>query len=115
VSQNGTNDFHGSAIFKYNTPEWNAFNKYPNDFGRGRTERVERLFRQFGGSLGGPLYLPHFGEGGPVGHSGKDKRFFFVSYEGLRENSSTPVTTYVETAQFRQSVISARPGGISAA
>ena len=115
VSQNGTNDFHGSAIFKYNTPEWNAFNKYPNDFGRGRTERVERLFRQFGGSLGGPLYLPHFGEGGPVVHSGKDKRFFFVSYEGLRENSSTPVTTYVETAQFRQSVISARPGGISAA
>jgi hypothetical protein len=74
VSQNGTNDFHGSAIFKYNTPEWNAFNKYPNDFGRGRTERVERLFRQFGGSLGGPLYLPHFGEGGPVGHSVKTRQ-----------------------------------------
>ena len=115
VSQNGTNDFHGSAIFKYNTPEWNAFNKYPNDFGRGRTERVERLFRQFGGSVGGPLHLPHFGEGGPVIHKGNDKRFFFLSYEGLRENSSTPVTTYVETPQFRQSVISGRPGGISAA
>ena len=115
VSQSGSNDFHGSAIFKYNTPEWNAFNKYPNDFGRGRTERVERLFRQFGGSLGGPLFLPHFGEGGPVVYSGRNRSFFFVSYEGLRENSSTPVTTYVETAQFRQSVISGRPGGISSA
>ena len=115
VSQNGTNDFHGSAIFKYNTPKWNAFNKYPNDFGRGRTERVERLFRQFGGSIGGPLYLPHFGEGGPVVYSGKDRAFFFVSYEGLRENSTGNTTGYVETAQYRQSIISARPGGITAA
>lgn len=115
VSQSGSNDFHGSAIFKYTTPKWNAFNKYPNDFGRGRTERVERLFRQFGGSLGGPLFLPHFGEGGPVVHGGRNRSFFFISFEGLRENSSTPVTTYVETAQFRQSVITGRPGGVSSA
>src|SRR4051794_10940777 len=61
VSQNGTNDFHGSAFLKYNSPKLNAFNKYPNDFGRGRTERVDRFYRQFGGSLGGPVYLPRFG------------------------------------------------------
>ena len=42
VSQNGTNDFHGSAFIKYNSPKLNAFNKYPNEFGRGRVERVER-------------------------------------------------------------------------
>jgi len=114
VSQNGTNDFHGSAIFKYDTPEWNAFNKFPRNIGPG-PQRVERLFRQFGGSVGGPLYLPRFGEGGPAVLSGKDRRFFFFSYEGLRENSSTPVVSYVETPQFRQSVIAARPGGISAA
>ena len=71
VSQNGTNDFHGSAFLKYNSPKLNAFNKYPNDFGRGRVERVERFFRQFGGSVGGPLYLPRFGEGGPAVYSGK--------------------------------------------
>ncbi len=114
VSQNGTNDFHGSAFFKYNSPKLNAFNKYPNDFGRGRTERVERFFRQFGGSIGGPLYLPRFGEGGPAVYSGKDRAFFFFSYEGLRENTTTPSTTYVETPQFRQSIINARPGGITA-
>ena len=82
VSQNGTNDFHGSAFLKYNSPKLNAFNKYPNDFGRGRTERVERFFRQFGGSVGGPLFLPHFGEGGPTVYSGENRAFFFFSYEG---------------------------------
>ena len=79
VSQNGTNDFHGSAFFKYDSPKLNAFNKYPNDFGRGQTERVERLFRQFGGRIGGPLYLPRFGEGGPAVYSGKDRAFFSFS------------------------------------
>lgn len=115
VSQNGTNDFHGSAFLKYNSPKLNAFNKYPNDFGRGRVERVERFFRQFGGSLGGPIILPNFGEGGPSVYSGKDRAFFFVSYEGLRENSTTPSIGYVETPQFRQAIINARPGGIGAA
>lgn len=115
VSQNGTNDFHGSAFFKYNSPKLNAFNKYPNNFGHGTTERVERLYRQFGGSIGGPLYWPHFGEGGPIGYSGKNRAFFFFSYEGLRENSTTPVVGYVETPQFRQQIIAARPGGVTAA
>lgn len=115
VSQNGTNDFHGTAFLKYNSPKLNAFNKYPNDFGRGNVERVERFFRQFGGSLGGPLFLPRFGEGGPSVYSGRDRAFFFFSYEGLRENTTTPSISYVETPQFRQAVINARPGGITAA
>ena len=115
VSQNGTNDFHGSAFFKYNSPKLNAFNKYRNDFGRGVTERVERLFRQFGGSLGGPLFLPRFGEGGPAVYSGRNRAFFFLSYEALRESSTNPQVQYVETPQFRQAVIAARPGGVTAA
>lgn len=115
VSQNGTNEFHGSAFLKYNSPKLNAFNKYPNDFGRGRLERVERFFRQFGGSVGGPLYFPRFGEGGPSTYSGKDRLFFFFSYEALRENTTSLSTGYVETPQFRQSVIAGRPGGITAA
>jgi len=114
VSQNGTNDFHGSAFLKYNSPKLNAFNKYPNDFGRGRTERVERFFRQFGGSVGGPLYLPRFGEGGPAVYSGKNRAFFFFSYEGLRETTSSLSTGYVETPQFRQAVLSSRSGVTSA-
>ena len=115
VSQNGTNDFHGTAFFKYDSPKLNAFNKYPNDFGRGFTERVERFFRQFGGSIGGPIVLPHFGEGGPVVYSGRNRAWFFFSYESLRENSTTPTVQYVETPQFRQAVLAARPGGVTAA
>jgi outer membrane receptor protein involved in Fe transport len=114
VSQNGTNDFHGSAFLKYDSPKFNAFNKYPNDFGRGTVERVERHFRQFGGSLGGPLYLPRFAEGGPSTMGGKNKSFFFLSYEGLRENSTNSSVQYVETTQFRESIISLRPGGVTA-
>jgi hypothetical protein len=114
VSENGTNNFHGSAFIKYNSPKLNAFNKYPNDFGRGITERVDRLFRQFGGSVGGPLYWPHFGEGGPTVYSGKNRAFFFFSYEGLRENTNTLATGYVETPQFRQAVLSSRSGITSA-
>jgi len=114
VSQNGSNDFHGSAFLKYNSPKLNAFNRYPNDFGRGSTERVNRLFRQFGGSLGGPLYLPRFGEGGRSTFGGKNKSFFFVSYEGLRETSSNTSPQYVETAQYRQGIINARPNGLTA-
>ena len=115
VSQNGTNDFHGSAFIKYNSPKLNAFNKYPNDFGRGRVERVERFFRQFGGSIGGPLFLPRFGEGGPAVYGGRNRLFFFFSYEGLRENTTTPSIRYVETPQFTQVVTAGRPGGITAA
>lgn len=115
VSQNGTNYFHGSAFFKYDSPKLNAFNKYPNDFGRGFTERVERFFRQYGGSIGGPLYLPRFGEGGPAVYSGKNRAFFFFSYEALSDSSTIPSTQYVETPQFRQAVIASRPGGITAA
>ena len=47
VSQNGTNVFHGSAFIKYDSPKLNAFNKYPNDFGRGR----RRESRASSGSL----------------------------------------------------------------
>jgi hypothetical protein len=113
VSQNGTNDFHGSTFFKYNSPKLNAFNKYggPNN---AAPARVNDYIRQFGGSLGGPLPLPRFGEGGRAVAGGKDKSFFFFSYEGLRNSSNNLGTAYVETAQFRQQVLQLRPGGVSA-
>ena len=113
TSQNGTNQFHGSAVFKYNDPALNAFNRYngPNNAPR---VRVENRFRQFAGSLGGPLYLPRFGEGGPAFISGKDRLFFFVSYEGLRNRNTTFGTAFVETPQFRQLVQQVRPNSLAA-
>jgi len=99
VSQNGTNQFHGSGVFKYNDPIFNAFNEYGGPNGAPPV-RVEQLLRQFATSLGGPIV--------------KNKLFFFFSYEGLRQGNTSFSTSYVETPQYRQQVIAARPGSIIA-
>jgi hypothetical protein len=76
--------------------------------------RVERRFRQFGGSLGGPIYLPRFGEGGPAYWSGQNRVFFFFSYEGLREKTNNTFNTYVETPQYRAALLQLRANSVSA-
>ncbi len=98
VSQNGTNEFHGSLFLKYNEPGLNAFNKYdgPNQ----PRQRVEQKFRQFGGSIGGPIV--------------KNKLFFFFSYEGLRNNTNRSRVAFVETPEFRQLVTARRPNSLAA-
>ncbi|HKF57764.1 MAG TPA: TonB-dependent receptor [Blastocatellia bacterium] len=104
VSQNGTNQFHGSGVFKYNDPKFNAFNKYGGISGDPTKSappvRVEDLFRQFAGSVGGPII--------------KNKLFFFFSYEGLRNNSTGFRDAFIETSAYRQLVIAQRPGSITA-
>src|SRR5688572_14284316 len=111
VSQGGANDVHGSAFFKYNSPKLNAFNKFngPN----APPARVQDYIRQFGGSIGGPLYFPRFGEGGPATIGGRNSSFFFFSYEGLRNNNSTIGRGFVETSEFRQLVQQLRPGSVT--
>ena len=49
---------------------------------------------QFGMNIGGPLNLPHFGEGGsPFSYKGRNKTFFFFSYEGLRQRQGLTLPT----------------------
>jgi hypothetical protein len=100
VSKSGTDQFHGSGFFKYQDPNWNAFNKYHGPSGA-LPSRVNNKFRQFGTSIGGPVR--------------KDKLFFFFSYEGLRSNNlDISSGTWVETADFRQRVASLRQGSVAA-
>jgi hypothetical protein len=113
VSQNGTNDFHGSLFLKNNSAGLNAFNKYGGPGGAAPT-RVNQHLNQFGGSIGGPMILPRFGEGGRSTWNGTNKAFFFFSYEGLRSNNTDTVNSWIETPQFRQAVIAARPNSIAA-
>ena len=88
VTKNGTNDFHGNVRFFYRPTVLSAARFFDqnepgdrprpgtiNDFRR-RFERKEGGF-----NIGGPIYLPRFGEGGPALHSGKDKSFFFFDWE----------------------------------
>jgi hypothetical protein len=98
VSQNGTNTFHGSGVFHYDDPSFNAYNKY-GGYNLPPT-RVNQLYRQFGMSIGGPVL--------------KNRLFFFFSYEGIRNNSVNYVNQWIETPQYRQAVIAARPGSIAA-
>jgi hypothetical protein len=117
VSQNGTNNFHGSAFFKYNNPGLNAYNTLGTTVGAsgfGAPERVENRFRTFGGSIGGPVYLPRFGEGGPAYISGKNRLFFFFSFEGLREDATTFSNQYTETPEFRQLIFAQRANSVTA-
>ena len=103
VTQNGTNDFHGSAFFKYNTPAWNAFNKgftIPGTTRGVAPTRVENRDKTFGGSLGGPIV--------------KDKLFFFFAYEGLRNSGNDFFEGFVDTPEFRQLIRTARPNSIAA-
>ena len=114
VSQNGTNDFHGSLFLKNNSPGLNAFNKY-GGFNKAPPVKVKTHLNQFGGSFGGPLPLPDLRHD-PTGtfHLGKDKAFFFFSYEGLRSNTSDTVNSFVETPNYRTLVQQIRPGSIAA-
>ena len=114
VSQNGTNAFHGSLFLKNNSPGLNAFNKY-GGFNNAPAQRVNQHLNQFGGSIGGPLPIPRFGEGRPPAFGlAKNKAFFFFSYEGLRSNNTDTVNAFVETPEFRQLVQTTRPGSIAA-
>ncbi|MCU1307210.1 MAG: Cna domain protein [Acidobacteriaceae bacterium] len=99
VSQNGTNNLHGSAIFKYNSPGLNAFNKF-GEVTDPTPVRVNNRFRQYGGGVGGPII--------------KDKLFFFFSYEGFRNKSSDTFSEWVETPEYRQLIASTRSGGKTA-
>lgn len=98
VSQTGTNDFHGSAVFKRNTPGLNAHQRWGGPFGR-QPQRVEQILSQWAGSIGGPIV--------------KNKLFFFFSYETVRRSRNTLQTHWVETPQLVSLVKSLRPNSIA--
>ncbi len=83
VTKGGGNEFHGSTFFHYQDAK--ALNALTNiERARGQKENDTNLYKVFGGTIGGPVYFPKFGEGGPVIFSGKDRLFFFFAYQGIR-------------------------------
>jgi hypothetical protein len=85
ASKAGTRAFHGSAFeFVQNDllQPRNPLGALDKD---GKRSKNKLRFNQFGGTIGGPLWLPRFGEGGPSFI--KDRTFFFFSYEGKRQNA----------------------------
>ncbi|HWX54752.1 MAG TPA: TonB-dependent receptor [Verrucomicrobiae bacterium] len=89
VTKSGTNQFHGDVFeFLRNSA---LDTRSPFDPSNVPPFRLN----QFGGSVGGAIV--------------KDKSFFFVSYEGLRQRLSTTNTSFVPSAAVRSQVLATSP------
>jgi len=82
VTKSGSNEFHGSGYLYHRHEGLNANNWVNNREG---LPRQFFRFNNFGYTIGGPVYMPHFGEGGPKIWSGKNKLYFFVTQEFQRQ------------------------------
>ena len=97
-TRSGTNEWHGGAFYEGRN----------NGFGvaRSRQQYTAPPFliqNQFGANFGGPVRLPHY--------NGKNRTFFFVSWEGTRVRQGTEVTGTVPTMAMRQGNFSGLTGG----
>lgn len=102
VTRGGTNEFHGSLYEFVRNDAFDARNAFlttPNPL-TGKFKQLLR-FNQYGGSLGGPVYLPRFGEGGPAFYNGKDKTFFYFGFEQWKHRQSNISRATVPTAAER--------------
>lgn len=83
VTNSGGNDFHGSAFEFFRNKDLNALDNLQKLSGLTRETNPRLDQNRFGFNIGGPLYLPRFGEGGPFTYpwSGKNRLFFFFQFE----------------------------------
>jgi hypothetical protein len=106
VTKSGTNEFHGN-LREYNRTAYTAANSFfgnragTNALGQPVQPRPQLTRNQYGGSIGGPLYHPLFGEGGPSWGSGKDKLFFFFDYESRWDAAGVSYLRTVPLQHFR--------------
>lgn len=105
VSRSGTNGFHGSA-FDYLRNNFFDANDWFNDlYGKPATALRQN---DFGGTLGGPVWLPKL-------YNGKDRTFFFASYEALRLTLPTAANIqYVPDTFMRQQAVPSMQGILNA-
>jgi hypothetical protein len=75
TTKSGGNKVHGS-LFEYLQND--ALDADPYGF----SGKAPKHFNTFGGSLGGPVIIPHL-------YSGRDRTFFFLDYEGNRRSTAT--------------------------
>ena len=91
----GTSDYHG-AVFAFNRNNKVA----SRPFFSNEAPFLNR--NQIGGKIGGPMPLPHFGEGGPV--TWRDKGFFFANYEAFRQRQKSAALKTILTPSARSGV-----------
>lgn len=106
----GTNDFHGNLFEYYQTPRFHA-NEW--EFNKQRIAKRQFVQHIYGGSIGGPIFNPGFGEGTPYGLL-KDKAFFFVNLQMLRASETRLQTVSVYSPLARAGIYRYVQGGRNA-
>ncbi|MGB8988191.1 MAG: carboxypeptidase-like regulatory domain-containing protein [Candidatus Sulfotelmatobacter sp.] len=98
TTKSGTSHYHGS-LFEYFQND--ALDGDPYGF----SGKAPKHFNTFGGSLGGPLSIPHL-------YNGKNKTFFFVDYEGNRRSTALAEQFLVPTQAERNGDLTALGGPV---
>jgi Carboxypeptidase regulatory-like domain len=101
-TKSGTNGLHGEAYEYLRNKVLDANDFFLNKAGQKRPPFTQN---QFGANAGGPLVIPH-------AYDGRDKTFWFFSWEGFRLRTGTAFTTTVPTANELQGNFSAIPTAI---
>src|ERR1051325_10856701 len=110
ITKSGTNEFHGDLYEFWRNDKLNA-NAYLTNRDKplgvdanGKSKRAPFRYHDFGGTLGGPLVFPRFGEGGSSVI--KHHTFFFFSEEARRVIVYPTLSSTVPTAALRQGIFS---------
>lgn len=98
--KSGTNEINGSLFEFFRNSRLNARDPFA-------TSIPQFGYNLFGGSVGGPVFLPRFGEGGRAVYDGRGRTFFFFNYEGSREGVPRANVATVPTAAQRAGDFSA--------
>lgn len=116
ITKSGTNEYHGTLSAFLDSTRDDAItlaqSRQAPVIARGR--QLPGTQQVYSATLGGPLHLPIFGEGGRSWYSGKDRTFFFLSWQEERQNSQQSVNLIVPTATGLATLNSAVPAGASA-
>jgi hypothetical protein len=87
ISKSGTNTFHGGIFENHQDAALDAGNPFA-------LSKPKLVMNDFGGYFGGPIRIPKL-------YNGRDKTFFFLSYEALRLQKSTPQLISVPSDNMR--------------
>ena len=115
ITRGGTNEYHGTLTAFLDSSRDDAITssqaRNPAIIARGYP--LFFMDNIFSATIGGPLHLPRFGEGGPALIRGENRNFFFTSYHFNRQRANSSVNLVAPTAAGRATLRSLFPVGSS--
>jgi hypothetical protein len=100
VMKSGTNQYHGTGYEYFVNEDLNASRPFSQSLGAGGKFQDRNRRNDFGGTLGGPIFIPKI-------YDGHNRSFFFWSYEEFRESSLLNPGQTLPVAAFRNGDFSA--------